>query len=83
LSRSFRPPPGGSVRVMLRTAALNEEWNPQAPGAEFPAGLTLPKPGNFDAVSGNRIKALRIETLGVGTNRRRVYALQWEYSWGL
>jgi hypothetical protein len=68
---------------MLRTAALNEEWDPQAPGAEFRAGLTLPKPVNFDAVSGNRINAFRIELQGVATNGRRVYALPWECSKGL
>jgi len=68
---------------MLRTAALNEEWSPQAPGAEFRAGLTLPKPVNFAPVSGNRINAFRIETPGVATKGKRVYALQWGYSWGL
>jgi len=59
---------------------VKDKSDPQSPGAEFPAGLTLPKPVNFDAVSGNRINAFRIEIQGVGTNRRRVYALQWEYS---
>jgi hypothetical protein len=46
----------------------------------MPGGLTLPKPVNFDAVSGNRINALGIEIEGVALNGRRVYAVQWEYS---
>ena len=67
IEQEFPPPPAVMFALCARQVPLKGEWDPQAPGAEFRAGLMLPKSVNFDAVSDNRIIAFRIKTPGVGT----------------
>jgi hypothetical protein len=67
---------------MFEPGPLKGEWDPQAPGVEFRAGLMLPKSVNFDAVSDNRIVAFGIKTHGVDMTRKRWYAPNWEHTQG-